>query len=114
MSSLPRVGYIGLGSAGYSMAACLAKKGYNLTVRDADPSPASRFVRQYPQCRVAAPGPEAFQECDVVITMLPNGDVVREVLLGENGIAKYLQPGKKKPKIVIFVRMVFDNIQGLL
>ena len=30
-------GYIGLGNAGYHMAACLGKTGYSLAVRDADP-----------------------------------------------------------------------------
>lgn len=97
--SKPTVGYIGLGHAGYPMASCLAKKGYPLIVYDADPSPAERFVNEFPQCTVAmGPGhsvtPEAFRDCGILITMLPNGSVVRDVLLGDRRIAADLQPGE--------------------
>ncbi|KAF2178597.1 2-hydroxy-3-oxopropionate reductase [Zopfia rhizophila CBS 207.26] len=87
------VGYIGLGHAGYPMAACLGKKGYRLVVRDADPARGIRFVEEYPKCRAASSAPDAFQDCYVVITMLPNGKVVRDVLLGEHGIAAHLKAG---------------------
>lgn len=94
----PSVGYIGLGNAGCPMAACLAKKGYRLMVHDLDPAPARKFVREFPHCCFANSsgailGREAFQECDIVITMLPNGKIVREALLGEDGIAWGLKPG---------------------
>lgn len=96
----PTVGYIGLGHAGYPMAACLAKKGYKLLVHDLDSTPAKKFVQEFPECRLAAStdetgplGREAFHSCGIVITMLPNGKVVREALLGENGVAWGLQPG---------------------
>ncbi|KAF1995201.1 2-hydroxy-3-oxopropionate reductase [Amniculicola lignicola CBS 123094] len=87
------IGYIGLGNAGFPMAACLAKKGYRLVVRDADPAKGIMFEGDYPHCRVATSAPESFSECAVVITMLPNGKVVRDVLLGEHGIAGHLKPG---------------------
>lgn len=96
----PNVGYIGLGSAGYPMAACLAKKGYRLVVHDRDPAPARRFVQEFPGCRRALEGAvvgDAFAGCDIVITMLPDGNVVREALLGENGIARGMQPGMYLP-----------------
>lgn len=92
------IGYIGLGHAGYPMAACLAKKGHKLIVYDADPAPAAKFVEEYPDCVAAAVSgsldPAAFKECSIVITMLPNGKIVRDVLLGENGIARALKPGR--------------------
>lgn len=82
------------------MASCLAKKGYPLIVHDADPSPAERFVNEFPQCRVAndvgsgsAVAPDAFRDCGILITMLPNGSVVKDVLLGEKGIAAGLERG---------------------
>jgi 3-hydroxyisobutyrate dehydrogenase-like beta-hydroxyacid dehydrogenase len=87
------VGYIGLGNAGYPMAACLGKKGYRLIVRDADPTRGIQFVEEYPKCRVASSAADAFARCDVVITMLPNGKVVRDVVLGEQGIARHLKAG---------------------
>ncbi|KAF2644154.1 2-hydroxy-3-oxopropionate reductase [Massarina eburnea CBS 473.64] len=89
----PTIGYVGLGNAGYPMAACLAKKGYRLLVRDADLARGVRFVEMYPRCRIATSEADSFQACDVVITMLPNGSVVRNVLLGEQGIAPHLKPG---------------------
>lgn len=89
----PNVGYVGLGNAGYPMAACLAKKGYRLAVRDADPARGIKFVEDYPKCRVATSAADAFHDCEVVITMLPNGKVVRDVLLGEHGIARHLKAG---------------------
>lgn len=96
--SKPTVGYIGLGNAGYPMAACLAKKGYRLVVYDAAMTPATTFVEEFPQCTTLAAvsgavDTSAFSECSVVITMLPNGKIVRDVLLGENGIASSLKPG---------------------
>ena len=87
------IGYIGLGNAGYPMAACLAKRGHRLAVHDADPAKGIRFVEEYPKCRVAPSDPDSFKDCDVVITMLPNGGVVRDALFGEKGVAKHLKPG---------------------
>lgn len=89
----PSVGWIGLGNAGYPMAACLAKKGHRLLVRDADPARGIEFVEEYPTSRVATSDPDSFQNCEVVITMLPNGKVVHDVLLGANGVAPHLKPG---------------------
>ncbi|KAH7132302.1 2-hydroxy-3-oxopropionate reductase [Dendryphion nanum] len=87
------IGWIGLGNAGYPMAACLAKKGYRLIVRDADPARGISFVEDYPKCRVATLDADSFNGCDTVMTMLPNGKVVRDVLLGDHGIASHLKPG---------------------
>lgn len=87
------VGWVGLGNAGYPMAACLAKKGYRLLVRDAAPARGIEFVEEYPKCRVATSDPDSFQNCRLVVTMLPNGKVVNDVLLGAQGIAPHLKPG---------------------
>lgn len=87
------IGWVGLGNAGYPMAACLAKKGHRLLVRDADPARGIDFVEEYPKCRVATSDPDSFQHCDLVFTMLPDGKVVYEVLLGRHGIAPHLKPG---------------------
>lgn len=35
----------------------------------------------------------AFKDVDVLITMLPNGKVVRDVLLGDEGVVRGLRPG---------------------
>lgn len=91
--SKPTIGWIGLGHAGYPMAANLPKANYSLLVRDADPTREHKFVKEYPNCQVAGLGEDAFQKCDIVITMLPNGKVVQDVLLGKNGIGRSLKAG---------------------
>jgi 3-hydroxyisobutyrate dehydrogenase-like beta-hydroxyacid dehydrogenase len=92
------VGYIGLGSAGFSMSSNLPKNGYNLVVHDQDPDNVNKAVAKWKSTSSATsssgtPVPEAFKDCEVVITMLPHGGIVREVLFGEFGIASSLKPG---------------------
>lgn len=91
--SNPTIGWIGLGHAGYPMAANLPKANYSLLVRDADSRREEKFVKEYPNCKVAGSSENGFQDCDIVITMLPNGQVVRDVLLGEKGIGQSLKAG---------------------
>lgn len=87
------VGYIGLGNAGYSMASNLPKAGYKLIVHDADTAKAEKAAAEWKNTTASHGRPEAFAECEVIITMLPQGKIVREVLLGENGIARGLKAG---------------------
>ena len=89
-----KIGYIGLGHAGYPLASHLHASGYHLVVRDADPTRASAFASEHRNAIAAAPNDaKAFGDVDVLVTMLPNGEVVREVLLGSEGVAAYLKPG---------------------
>lgn len=46
---------------------------------------------------MAEPGSDGFGDVEVIVTMLPQRKVVRDVLLGENGIAR----GLKKDTIII-------------
>lgn len=96
MSKVKKVGYIGLGNAGYPLCGLLPKAGYEVVVRDADPARAEQFAKEHEGAEVAEDGPSGFRDVDVLVTMLPNGDIVRQVLLGENveGIAKYLKDGE--------------------
>lgn len=87
------VGYIGLGNAGFSMASNLPKAGYNLIVHDADQSKAQRAATEWKNTKASNGDPKAFADCEVIVTMLPQGKIVREVLLGKNGIASALKPG---------------------
>lgn len=92
-STLPTVGYIGLGNAGFSMASNLPKNGYKLVVHDADQAKAARAAQEWTNTTASGGKAEAFADCEVIITMLPNGKIVRDVLLGGNGIASALKPG---------------------
>ena len=73
------------------MAACLGKIGYSLVVRDAGPNREKKFTDEYPKCKVAGTEENGFKDCDILITMLPNRKVVRDVLLSENVIARKLE-----------------------
>lgn len=87
------VGYIGLGNAGFSMASNIPKRNFNLVVHDADLAKADRAAAEWKNTTASKGDPDAFSQCEVIITMLPHGKIVREVLLGDCGIAKGLQPG---------------------
>jgi 3-hydroxyisobutyrate dehydrogenase-like beta-hydroxyacid dehydrogenase len=87
------VGFVGLGKAGSNMADNLIASGYRLAVSEADPERERRFVDSHDGVAV---GLDAVAAADVVVTMLPNGDVVREVLLGADGsggLAARMRPG---------------------
>lgn len=66
------------------MAVNLTKKRTPLKVFDAIPS----ACKVIPNAEVCATPQEAAKDAEVVITMLPNGKIVREVILGENGVLK--------------------------
>ena len=82
MKHLTRVGFVGLGNMGRPMAARLVEAGFNLTVLDADSEVQESFVSLHGGNPVSSLG-ELASNSDVVITMLPNGHVVRRVTLGE-------------------------------
>jgi 3-hydroxyisobutyrate dehydrogenase len=89
----PGIGFIGLGNMGWQMAANLHQAGFALTVRDSAAATEKRFADEHPGA-VIADGPAAFAGADIVVTMLPNGAIVRDVVLGwEGGIGPALRPG---------------------
>ncbi len=81
MTELRTVGFVGLGNMGFPMAGHLAGAGFDMLIADAAPDVADRFVAEYGG--IAAPSLAAMGEAaDIVITMLPAGDIVRQVALG--------------------------------
>lgn len=80
------VGFIGLGQMGWQMASNLARAGCALVVMDADAEVAERFSTAFGSVRSANQGDD-LAEIQTLITMLPSGDVVRDVLLGGEGQA---------------------------
>ena len=87
---IQRVGFVGLGKMGEPMAGHLAKAGFILTVADEAPGIANKFVSDHGG-NVATSLIDLAREVEAVITMLPNGLIVREVL--SNGILQGLVPG---------------------
>lgn len=86
MSALD-IGFIGLGVMGAPMATHLARAGHRLTLLDIDTAAATRLAGTLgAAARVARTPREVAQASDVVVTMLPNGQVVQQVALGDEGL----------------------------
>jgi 3-hydroxyisobutyrate dehydrogenase len=84
MSTVRQVALIGLGRMGEPMLANLAKAGFRLKVYDVDAERAARLAQAHGA--IACAGWQALAEgTQVVITMLPTGAIVHEVLLGPGG-----------------------------
>ena len=80
------IGFIGLGAMGLPMALRLLQAGYQVRGGSRDPQRRQRFARAGGLvCRSTA---EILAGADVVITMLPDGRVVSEVMEQEGGIAQ--------------------------
>lgn len=80
---------IGLGNMGLPMGARLAQAGYRITGHDASPAARERF-RSQAGCTVADDLPRAVRDAALVITMLPNGKIVRAVV---EALRPHLAPG---------------------
>jgi len=85
------IGFIGLGIMGKPMAKNLLKAGYDVWVNNRSQAPMDELAAC--GARPAARR-ELAENCDVILTMLPNGPQVRQVMLGENGVASYMHPGQ--------------------
>src|SRR3954462_13028368 len=78
------VGFIGLGIMGSLQAANLAKAGYELTVFNRTRERADAWVAEHGGTVVGSPR-EVAERSDIVITMVVDGDQVRQMLLGDGG-----------------------------
>ena len=85
------VSFIGLGMMGLPMATRLLDAGHDMRGSDLSVEARAAFAAKggsaFETARQAAEG------AGFVITMLPDGGVVRQVLLGEGGIVGMLAPG---------------------
>ena len=92
---LGTVGFVGLGNMGWPMARHLRAGGVDLVLHDTRNGHAARFAAAHGG-RAAADLPELARASAAVITMLPNGHVVRQVVLGtaeRPGLIEGLAPG---------------------
>lgn len=80
MKNIHTVGFIGLGMMGTPMATCLSEAGYALLLHDADRSRSGALAESLHAGLLSADGAAGL---DVLITMLPNSDIVEEVLFGQ-------------------------------
>jgi 3-hydroxyisobutyrate dehydrogenase len=75
------VGFVRLGNMGWPMARNLHTAGFNLVVRDVAAATQHRFAAEHPGVTPAS-SPFAFATADIVVTMLPNGGIVQDAMLG--------------------------------
>jgi 3-hydroxyisobutyrate dehydrogenase-like beta-hydroxyacid dehydrogenase len=85
-----RLAFLGLGAMGAPMAARLIEAGHAVTLWNRTRARAEAIDGAE---RVAVSPADAATGADAVITMLATPDVVREVLLGADGVATALAPG---------------------
>jgi 3-hydroxyisobutyrate dehydrogenase len=86
-----KIGFIGLGNVGGSLAGNLARHGIDLTVRDLNPELEASFRALGAK---SAASPRAMAEVvDVIITCLPSPAASAAVLEGPDGILAGLRPG---------------------
>jgi 3-hydroxyisobutyrate dehydrogenase len=91
LSTLPTVAFIGLGQMGRPMAALLARAGYPLRVYDANRQAIEAAAAE--SATVCGTAAEAARGAAILVTMLPDGKVVRDVLLGAGRAAEALARG---------------------
>ncbi|MGH6981978.1 MAG: NAD(P)-dependent oxidoreductase, partial [Stellaceae bacterium] len=88
-----RLGFIGIGVMGAPMAGHLAKAGHPLTLFDLNEDAARRLAAPYNNVAVARSPRDVGAASDIVLTMLPSGQEVRAVALGDDGLLHGLNPG---------------------
>lgn len=84
------IAFIGLGQMGAPMASNLLQQGHSLQVYDVNPQAVAALKTKGAQS--ANTPAQAARDAEFVITMLPNGDLVRSVLFGEQGVCEGLSP----------------------
>ena len=86
-----KIGFIGLGIMGKPMVRNIMKAGYtDVLVWNRSKAPMDEVAADG---AIASNPKEIGESCDVIITMLPNSPQVKEVMLGENGVASFMKPG---------------------
>lgn len=81
---MAKIAWIGLGQMGHPMAVNLKKAGHDVHGMEVDPAAAERA--SVDGIVLHDDMPDLVADADVVFTMLPNGDLVQKVLLGDDGV----------------------------
>lgn len=85
-----KIGFVGLGIMGRPMAKHLVNAGYDVMVSDLNQELVSELVDMG-----AGTGSysEIGSQCDIVMMILPNADIIKSVIFGEGGIASSMKKG---------------------
>jgi 4-hydroxybutyrate dehydrogenase / sulfolactaldehyde 3-reductase len=85
------IGFIGLGAMGRGMAANCVKKGFPLVVHDIKPEPVAALVKL--GARAAKDLKDLAASCSIIVTVLPTGKEVSEIVLAPGGLLDHAKPG---------------------
>ena len=96
MSAKPNIGFVGVGSMGWPMAALLHKAGFPLQIVDASSERAQAFAKEIGGT-VAASNRALAAASDIIITILPTSAIVQAVLEGPDGVLA----GLRKDAVVV-------------
>jgi len=86
-----RIAFIGLGNMGGPMAMNLMKAGHSVAAFDMSKAAVDRVVAAGGES--AASANAAATDAEAIVTMLPAGQHVRQVYLGDQGLLKAAKPG---------------------
>lgn len=92
---MQNIGFIGLGVMGKPMSINLLKAGYNLFVYSRNPVTVEELQKKGYMISTSIIG--LAENCDTIITMLPNSPQSEEVIIGDKGI---IQAAKKGTLII--------------
>lgn len=90
-----RIGFIGLGIMGRPMSSNLLKAGYELSVFDINKESVAALTAA--GARGTTSPKEVAEHSEIIFTMLPNSQHVKEVIAGDNGILN----GASKGSVII-------------
>ena len=109
-----RVGFIGLGTMGSSMAHNAIRGGHELVVHDINPPAATPHLEA--GATWAATPREVAESCEMVLTSLPGPTEVEAVALGEDGLLSgmsrgevYLDLSTNSPALIRRIHQVFAD-----
>ena len=88
---MKQIAFIGLGAMGSGMAANLVKAGHDVRAFDVNPEAMTQAVAA--GCTAASSLRDAVHSADVVITMLPTGDHVKDVYTDVTGVLALAHSG---------------------
>ena len=89
-----KLGFVGLGVMGSPMAGHLAAAGHDLAVFDIDLPKAAALADVHQNITVARNARDVAERSDIVVTMLPSGEYVRDAALGADSLIEGFSGGE--------------------
>ncbi len=104
------IGFIGLGAMGRGMAAQCVKKGFTLIVNDINPEPVDYLVTL--GAEAAGSAADVAEQCSIIITVLPTGREVDQVVMGPGGLFDHALPGTLVMDLSTIEPEMTDKLHG--